>query len=567
MTRHIATAVFLSIAAAPAIADRVGSGHPYADELSELGKALEQAKEAYEKAQYKRVLEYAEKIIPRAQGLDVRRNDRPYVNRLIEATKFLRKKARKGHYIERYGKQYWHYRRGKVLQNGGQLERAYKHYEKVDIPMLGPASAVYAGGCLRALGHGRHALETWRSVAQEQAEAGLYRGEALLRLAELCLAGGSLDRAARHLSKFEGWYRAVQRGAGPTLDDFEKLARVVKDFDPGGNPLGHHYRRFVEPDAVVNRLTANWYARRLARRAELLIAFVKADRGKGEKAAARLRTLHENALALDESDGVRRLLRDAERGAFVVGEDAWRKLPADLRLGLFYYAAGRFREAKRRISRYEDARGRLARATAALARGLMAYHRHEPGKARKRLRPFFGRWSSVAIAPEAQLAWANLQAASGGAGSWRKAKKAYRRLRRGRLGARAQLAWALAAANRGRAARASTLAKRAATRAHAGDLKRAARTLRAVLERAPGRAPGELEKVEAHLVFPGSGEVPFDPLAPGAGDVVKYELEASARKDCKRITGLRYWGSAFEPGVPPGGESLTFYRLPALYRR
>jgi hypothetical protein len=206
------------------------------------------------------------------------------------------------------------------------------------------------------------------------------------------------------------------------------------------------------------------------------------------------------------------------------------------------------------------------RAAARFARALMAYHGRNFEGARKRLEPFFEKWKGLPMAPPARFVWANIHAGGEDAEKWKRAQQVYERLAEGPLGVRAQLAWGLAAANRGQTERAQEILAPAARRHERGGLFKMAAALRKALKEGPRSLGRHCRVVEAHQVFPGPKPVSFSPREGKRDQLIRYELKASVRADCKQMGGYWFQVSALEPRVPAAEKELSFYRLPVLYR-
>jgi len=211
---------------------------------------------------------------------------------LIVLAKRLKARAEAQLLILKYGDDYFHYRQGRRAQARGDHEKAIEHYQQVKAEMLRDASECYTADCLLAMGRTDEAARGYQRFIETDPD-GLYRGEAMLKLARLQIiharTKGQLRAAGSLLAETLAWHDRIAKPAPPATT--ASIQKVLDQFPPPDrfttrDNFGNYHRTRVSPDTIVNRLTSTWYLQELEVQTALLHAFVLNEQGERKEALA-----------------------------------------------------------------------------------------------------------------------------------------------------------------------------------------------------------------------------------------------------------------------------------------
>jgi len=503
---------------------------------------------------------------------------------------------------ERYGQDYANYRRGRESQAGGSFEQAIGYYRKVQAPILRDAALAYTGACMAALGHHAAAAQHLREMIEQDPD-GLYRGEAMMTLANLYLdqaeTADHLGRIDELLAELIAWCERVESQTPPvTVESIEAVLKAFPVPDDRAEPdrFGNFHRQHATSSSVLNRLTSTWYLPDLRARAMLLHGFVSVERCEREQAVASL----EAAIAHDQAAGgsilrlgdtPRRLIADAQDGVFLFPAAVRGQLSKELGLlihqGCFWTAAGEtgradqlFARARQRMEPHAaDSGHSLDRAAIIIAAAHGQFRNGQVREALGSLGRFDSHLHNSPLAPLAALLSANIQA--GQPDGYDLAKQKYMsvitRAKGDDFRARALLSFALAAANRADDRAAVQALDRLLAKHAESDHGRVGAALRQRLVglsletgRKTAVAPDGAGRVVAfarHVVVPGGADLTIDLEKYKDTDVLAYEIGYSVRGGCA-LKNFWYRTTLWEPQPPMTTQSpLRFYRAPLLVTR
>ncbi len=515
---------------------------------------------------------------------------------LMVQSRELKARAEAQLLILQFGDDYFHYRQGRFAQARGDYEKAIEFFRQVQGGILREAATCYTADCILEIGRPTDAAALYRSFIDEE-PYGLYRGEAMLKLARLQIlhatTRGQLQAAEKLLAETLGWHEEVVRRAPPV--SVASIQAVLAQFPPPDNytsrdNFGNYHRNHAGPATVLNRLTSTWYMQELEVRTNLLHGFVLNELGQRRDAMARFeRTLELNdrygSHILNVGNVPHRLLVEAGNGAFLIPPTAWNSLSREqavrLHLAFLYLtvddvdAAGPLFESVL-ANTTNTSQHEADRAAAVLGRACVSYHRGQTTTALNDLRRFDAQYAKTPLTPLAQIMAANILAGQSGEEPFNEALRRYSDVARGLPGTpyanRAWLSMAVAAYNRSDHETARTAAGRvSSSSAYHG----AAHTLSVLIDNSESdvskqrsplsrQATGRVVPIARHFVYPGAVDLRYDIRQSGDDDLLRYSIAFSIRAGCA-LKNFRCATTILEPQAPPTDESpLVFVRVPLL---
>ncbi len=518
---------------------------------------------------------------------------------LVRLARQLKERAQAKLLIQKFGEDYFHYRQGRLAQARGDYEKAVTEYGQVQADILKDAAACYTAQCAAELGYIPEAVKFYQRFIEEN-PYGLYRGEAMLQLARIQLlhatTKGQLKTAETQLAAALHWHQEIARQAPPV--SVASIQQVLAQFPPPDqftkrDNFGNYHRNQAGPETILNRLTSTWYLQELQVQTALLHAFVLNELGERKEALTGFeKTLELNdqygGYILSLGDLPKRLLADAQDGAFLIPPGAWGGVSANhavhLHLAFLYLtindaeqAAPLFEQVLKATTNKPD--HEFDRAAATLGLACVAFENGKLDAALAGLRRFDTEYAKTPLAPLASLMAANILTGQKSEESYREALQRYGNVAKGLSGTpyaeRAWLSMAVAAYNRGDWGTADKSVRRAAA-AKSESYREAAKTLAGLIDSAqtaesrrqhPPRSThggGRVVEVARHFVYPGPLDLRYDMSQLNPGDVMAYQIGFSIRGGCV-LKNFHHSTSILEPQAPPTDETpLNFLRIPCL---
>lgn len=523
-----------------------------------------------------------------------------YLDALATEAQKLKEKARELYEIEAYGRDYAWYRKGRTAQFKAVWDEAISCYENVKTGTLKDAAGCYLSQCLAAKGEVREAIKSYEEFVKAN-PLGLYREEALLRLAELRYVHGKaegetkdalkdidtlLDMLPRleesdEIGKLFGINDALRK------DVIDKASKEVVKEDDCGNLI----RASLRAETIDNRMTSPWYLPEITTRAWLMRGFLLRELGQVEEAALSFKkasTAGGKVRILSDSDTVPSLIAGVAEGAYMLpGESAAHLKGTGGRLlsyACFLRISGRGNEAKRMLELAEEAFGKThplsKNATLELVRAQFMMLDRDKKEADKILASLYSgkKCRELPLWPMAAFFYANSLSAD--PGQKNKVYGIYREIaeeeKKGEYAPRALMALAVYAANLGDKKLAIATCTELRNRYVKTPYREAAETLRDALENAEGKcvvAPIERKqgRVFVHtrtIVIPGGSKWQPDFSGIRSSDMMFYNIKCIGRDNCTVIKAVTFSLPIDEPQIPSSkGNQTSFVRAPLLFMK
>ena len=524
-----------------------------------------------------------------------------YFDPLLAEARKLKEQVRELYETEAYGRDFALYRKGRSAQMEGDWANAILYYRSVKGGTLKDASECYAAECTAAKGDFKESEKLFEGFIKDS-PLGLYREEAMLRLAETRVLGGKGDSCLKDaLKDLDGLLETLPKmkeqdaanvklsGLNQAIED--DIIKTAPKEPLRADDCGNLIRFAKRPETIDNRLTSPWYLAELETRAWLLRGFLLGEMDKELEAADAYRkaeTAGGGVEVLADPVVVPSLLGGIADGGYMIpGEYADKLRGRGARLlsyAGFLFLSERRGDAWRAFEMAEGEFGKDSIPAVGIATKLLKaqFDLYEGGKRRKAGE---GILSEIYMDKRMKRssAWATaafLYANSISSNPSNKAKvySIYKDLateeRKGDYAPRALMAMAVYAANVGDRKLAIDTCTELRNRYVKTPYKEAAVTLREGLEKADGSLPvepvelsgGEIRMHSRTIVMGGNSKWQPDLSGLRCSDMLLYNFKFVGRDNCTVLKNVWMGLPPDEPQVPSAkGNQLCFVRAPILF--